>query len=79
MIALTVGVIFGLMMLQSPANARVTDSMWSPGAGQLYSTQDLEEMHDNTKRIIISIEEEDGDIWIYQADSSTHNKYRSMN
>lgn len=64
-----------------PASAQATYQEPATGNGgthPFYTTEEIEEIHGqgNTKRVVVAIEEYDGDVWFYEAQG---NYYKALN
>lgn len=47
--------------------------------GGYYTSDELEVLHDNTERMIVTVQETDGDSWSYLKDATTGDYLKAMN
>jgi len=75
-VGLLAGILIFLAMSADPAEA--TGQLG--GGHPYYTTEEINAIHDGvTERMMVAIEEDDGDVWIYTKDSTTDGYFKAMN
>jgi hypothetical protein len=79
LVGLVAGVFLFLALSAAPAEACACSGPVG-GGHPYYTTEEINAIHSGvTERVMVTIREDDGDVWIYTKDETTGGYYKALN